>query len=65
MISLIIAAVAAVVLAVTDPKKEDRTNTGIKAFVVVFLVGFIALTYFGGDGLSGGAHDIEIGEPNF
>ena len=65
MISLLIGAISAFLLAITETKKESRTNTGIKSFVIVFLVTFVALTYFGGDGLSGGSHDIEIGEPNF
>ena len=64
MISLIIASVTAVLLAVTEAKKENRTNTGIKAFIVTFLVAFVALIYLSGDGMTGG-HDIDIGEPNF
>ena len=62
IISLIIAAVSTFFLVITEKKKENRTSVGIRSFVFVFVVCFIALTYLITEKI---CHDIEIGEPNF
>lgn len=65
VISIVIAAVATFFIVVTEKKKEDRASVGVRSFVSVFFVSFVALTYLVGGGMEGGAQDIEVGEPNF
>lgn len=69
IISLIIAAVSTFIIVITEVKKEGDNNNsnnkisvGIRAFIAVFVVSFIALTYLLNENI---CHDIETGEPNF
>lgn len=65
VISLIIAAVSTFFVVITEKKREERASVGVRSFVAVFFVSFVALTYLVGGGMEGGAQDIEVGEPNF
>jgi len=62
IISLIIATVSTFILVITEMKKENRISVGIRTFISVFIVSFVALTYLITEKI---CHDIEIGEPNF
>jgi hypothetical protein len=42
---------------------ENKSNHGVKTFVICFLTVFIGLTYFGSEGCHG--QEIDIGEPPF
>ena len=62
VISLIISAVTAFFLIITETKKENRTSIGIRTFIATFFVSFIALTYLLDSSCS---PEFELGEPNF
>lgn len=63
MISLIVATASAILLMMTESKKDNRKSVGIRAFIIVFFVTFVALTYLINDGFS--SQEIDTGEPNF
>jgi cytochrome c biogenesis factor len=62
IISLIIAAISTFILVITEAKKENRISVGIRAFITIFIVSFVALTYLITEKI---CHDIETGDPNF
>lgn len=62
IISLIIAAISTFILVITEMKKENRISVGIRSFITIFIVSFIALTYLITEKI---CHDIETGDPNF
>lgn len=62
IISIIIAAVSTFIIVITETKKENRVNVGVRSFIAIFVVSFIALTYLITEKI---CHDIETGEPNF
>lgn len=63
MISLIVATASAFLMMMTESKKDNRKSVGIRAFITVFFITFVALTYLINDGFS--SQDIDTGEPNF
>ncbi len=62
LVSLVVAAISAGLLYLSESQKELRnTSTIIRQFIVIFLVAYVALSYF----TSEITHDIETCEPNF